>query len=231
MLRREFLSWAPLAIGIAASGRGFAATGQAFKSILEYGAKPDRKTLNTQAIQRAINDVFQSGGGTVTVPTGIYLTGRIELKSRVTLNLEAGSTLLGSTSINDYNPNPGSPTYPGTNPRHLIFAQDADDVTVTGSGCIDGQGPAFWEQSGRAPLPPEDEWADVASHDMAVKKGGRPSPMLEFVNCRRLKLDGMRIQNAPGWTLRKVNCDHVDLYGLTIKNPTNGPNTDGIDMS
>jgi polygalacturonase len=149
----------------------------------------------------------------------------------VTLSLEAGSTLLGGTSINDYNPDPGSPTYPGTNPRHLIFAQDADDVTLTGPGCIDGQGPTFWEPSGRAPLPPEEEWADVASHDMAVKKGGRPSPMLEFVNCRRLKLDGIRIQNAPGWTLRTVNCDHVDIHGLTIKNPTNGPNTDGIDMN
>jgi polygalacturonase len=66
---------------------------------------------------------------------------------------------------------------------------------------------------------------------MAVKKGGRPSPMLEFVNCRRLKLNGVRIQNAPGWTLRAVNCDHVDIHSVTIKNPTNGPNTDGIDLN
>ena len=231
MLRREFLSSAPLAIAMAAGGRGFAASRQAVKSILEYGAKPDRKTLNTRAIQRAIDEAFQAGGGTVTVPAGTFLTGRIELRSRVTLNLEAGSTLLGSTSINDYNPEPGSSAYPGTNPRHLIFAQDADDMSLTGPGCIDGQGSTFWERSGRAPLPPEDEWADVASHDMGVKKGGRPSPMLEFVNCRQLKLNGVRIQNAPGWTLRAVNCDHVDIHSVTIKNPTNGPNTDGIDLN
>jgi polygalacturonase len=231
MLRREFLASAPVAIAMAAAARAIVAPGQAMKSIRDYGAKPDGKTLNSKAIQHAIDDVFRSGGGIVIVPTGTFLTGRIELKSRVTLSLAEGSTLLGSTSMNDYNIDPGSPTYPGTNPRHLIFAQDAEDVTLTGMGCIDGQGPSFWEPSGRAPLPQEDEWADVASHSMAVRKSGRPSPMLEFVNCRRLKLDGVRIQNAPGWTLRTVNCDNVEVHGVTIKNPTIGPNTDGIDLN
>ncbi len=224
MLRRDFLSTLPIALGVVAARHGFSQFAQSTKSILDYGAKPDGRTLNTGAIQRAIDDVFRSGGGTVIVPQGIFLTGRIELKARVTLNLQSGSTLLGSTSINDY-------TSPGNNPRHLIFAQDADDVTLTGPGRIDGQGPSFWEPSGRAPSPPEEEWADVASHSLVPKKSGRPSPLLDFVNCQRLKINGVHIENAPGWTLRTVNSDNVEIRGVSIKNPTVGPNTDGIDIT
>ncbi|HMG84149.1 MAG TPA: glycosyl hydrolase family 28 protein [Terracidiphilus sp.] len=228
MLRRDFLSTVPFALGVAATGNGFSQFAQASKSILEFGAKPDGRTLNTRAIQRAIDDVFRAGGGTVNVPEGTFLTGRIELKARVTLNLQTGSTLLGSTSINDYNAESGSSH---NNPRHLIFAQDADDVTLTGPGRIDGQGPSFWEPSGRAPLPPDEEWADVASHSLAPKKSGRPSPMLEFINCQRLKIKGVHIENAPGWTLRTVNSDNVEIRGVSIKNPTVGPNTDGMDIT
>ncbi len=231
MLRRDFLSTLSIALGVVVTPRGFSQIAQGTKSILDYGAKPDGRTLNTRAIQRAIDDVFHSGGGTVIVPEGIFLTGRIELKARVTLNLQLGSTLLGSTSINDYNGDRGSLLYPGSNPRHLIVAEDADDVTLTGAGRIDGQGPSFWEPSGRAPLPPEEEWADVASHSLAPKKSGRPSPMLEFVNCQRLKINGVHIENAPGWTLRTVNSDNIEIRGVNIKNPNVGPNTDGMDIT
>ena len=229
MLRRDFLSTLPFALSVVAARRGFSQLAPASKSVLDYGAKPDGKTLNTLAIQRAIDDVFRAGGGMVNIPEGTFLTGRIELKSRVTLNLQSGSTLLGSTSINDYSAEHGSSN--GSNARHLIFAQDADDVTLTGPGRIDGQGPSFWEPSGHAPLPPEEAWADVASHSMAPKKSGRPSPMLEFINCQRLKINGIHVENAPGWTLRTVNSDNVEIRGISIKNPTVGPNTDGLDIT
>lgn len=230
MLRRDFLS-ASFALTIAAARTGFAGPNQAAKNVLQYGAKPDGRTLNTKAIQRTIDDAFRSGGGTVTVPSGTFLTRRIELKSGVTLNLEAGCTLLGSTSIDDYNGSSGLPLKSGANPRHLIVAEDADDVTLTGSGRIDGQGSSFWEPSGKVPLSAEDQWADFASRYLAPRKGGRPSPMLEFVNCRRLKIEGVHIENAAGWTLRIVNCDQVEIRGVAIKNPTEGPNTDGMDIT
>jgi len=231
MLRRDFLYTLPFALAATTTRHGFSQLSQATKSILEYGAKPDGRTLNTRAIQRAIDDVSSVGGGTVNVPEGTYLTGGVELKSRVTLNLQSGSMLLGSASMNDYNAVSGTSSHPGANPRHLIVAYDADDVSLTGSGTINGQGPSFWEPSGQAPLPPEEAWADVASHSMRPKKGGRPSPMLEFVNCRRLKISGVHIENAPGWTLRTVNSEDVEIRGIYIKNPTIGPNTDGIDIT
>lgn len=230
MQRRDFLSTFPVAAGVLILRRGFGAEPPAPRSILDFGAKGDGSTLNTKAIQRAIDHVFEAGGGAVTAPAGVFLTGRIELKSGITLNLEEGCTLLGSTSMSDYGAGHGS-SPEGGNPHHLIFAIDADNVTLSGTGRIDGQGPAFWEPSGKAPLPEDEQWADVASHALAVKKGGRPSPMLEFVNCRNLKIENVHIENAPGWTLRMVNCDSVEIQAIAIKNPVDGPNTDGIDIT
>lgn len=227
MLRRDFLRRSSLIVGFAARGIGFAAGPQS-KSILEFGAKPDGRTLNTDSIQRTIDTVAQAGGGTVHVPAGAFLTGRIDLKSRVTLYLDEGSTLLGSTSLSDYQ---GNPQNGKSNERHLIFATDAEDVTLAGPGRLDGQGASFWEPSGKTPLPPGQEWADVAARAWTEKKSGRPSPMLHFVNCRRLHVEGVHIENSPGWTLRVTNSDDVSIHGVSIRNPIYGPNTDGIDIT
>jgi polygalacturonase len=232
MRRRDFLSATlPVAGGIVLFGHQYAAATPTSRNILEFGARPDGKTVNTRAIQRAIDAVSQAGGGTVTVPVGAFLTGLIELKSKVTLNLSEGSTLLGSTSMDDYKFDSSSSGHEGPNPRHLIFAMNADDVTISGTGQIDGQGPSFWEPSDKAPPPDDQPWAGVASHDLMPRKGGRPSPMLLFVNCRRLTIEDIHIRNSPGWTLHTINCDNVDIHGISIKNPVNGPNTDGIDIT
>src|SRR6185437_9445074 len=158
-------------------------------------------------------------------------TGLIELKSRVTLNLAEGSTLLGSTSLEDYRSDSSVFGHGGPNPRHLIFAMNANDVAISGAGRIDGQGSAFWEPSGKPPLPEDQQWNGVASHDLIAKQGGRPSPMLLFVNCRGLTIENVHIANASGWTLHAINCDEVEIKGISIKNPVNGPNTDGIDIT
>jgi polygalacturonase len=227
MLRRNFLSGS-FALAMAAARQGLAWPNQVPKSILEYGAKPDGKTLNTNAIQRAIDDAHQAGGGAVHVPSGMFLTGRIDLKSHVTLYLEEGCTLRGSTSLNDYDA--GDAGGEGRR-RHLIFAHDAEGVTLAGPGRIDGQGKNFWEPSGKTPIPPDEQWADFSSRILSPKKSGRPSPMLYFVNCRQLRIEDVRIENSPGWTLHTLNCDDVNIKGIAIKNPVVGPNTDGIDMT
>ncbi|MFV0267804.1 MAG: glycosyl hydrolase family 28-related protein [Draconibacterium sp.] len=70
-------------------------------NILDYGAVSDGKTINTEAIQNAI-DKCSEKGGMVIIPAGEFLTGTIYLKSNVTLHLSENSTLLGSTNISDY---------------------------------------------------------------------------------------------------------------------------------
>jgi polygalacturonase len=227
MLRRNFLSGS-FALAIAASRQGLAWANQPPKSILDYGAKPDGKTLNTNAIQRAIDDASQAGGGTVHVPSGTFLTGRINLKSRVTLYLDQGCTLRGSTSLNDYDA--GEVGGEGRQ-RHLIYAHDVEGVTLAGPGRIDGQGKNFWEPSGKTPIPDEEQWRDFSSRVLSPKKSGRPSPMLYFVNCRQLRIEDVRIENSPGWTLHTLNCDDLTIKGIAIKTPVVGPNTDGIDMT
>jgi polygalacturonase len=231
MRRRDFLfSTIPTMGGMIAFGRKCHAEIAKPRNILDFGANPDGRTMNTRAIQRAIDSAFQAGGGTVVVPSGVFLCGLLELKSKVTLNLAEGSTLLGSTSMEDYK-FASSSGHDGPNPRHLIFAMNASDVTISGAGRLDGQGPSFWEPSGSGLLPEDQQWAGVASHELASKKGGHPSPMLLFVNCRRLAIQNIHIQNSPGWTLHTINCDEVGIHGVSIQNPVNGPNTDGVDIT
>jgi polygalacturonase len=233
MLRRDFLSASSLTMGLAATGAESAAPLRAAKSILDYGAVPGGKTLNTKAIQRAIDEVFQAGGGLVYAPPGVFLTGGIELKSRVTLYLEAGCVLLGSPNIADYAYHPGPPMLGDAQGHHLIFAQSADDVTLCGPGTVDGQGEAYWEPNpDRPPAKPEDAWHDVASgHYQAINNNSRPSPMVEFAQCRNLRISGVTLKNSSGWTLRPVDCESVFIDGIRIRNPFFGRNTDGMDIT
>lgn len=192
-----------------------------------HGARGDGKTLDTAALNRAIDACHAAGGGVAYVPPGTYLTGTVVLKSNVTLYLEAGATILGSKNIADYTLHPGPPEKGDANQKHLIFARDAENVGLAGPGLIDGQGPAFWVASGRKVPPPEESWRDVATYDW--KPLDRASPLVEFYHCKNLRIEDVRIENASGWTLRPIFCENVFIRGITIKNPVIGPNTDGID--
>jgi polygalacturonase len=194
-----------------------------------HGAQGDGKTLDTKAINEAVNACNDSGGGVVYVGPGTYLSGTVVLKSNVTLYLEAGATLLGSAKTEDYQAQTGPNLNSDAGQRHLIFARDAENVGLAGPGRIDGQGPKFWVPSQRTPLPPEEAWRDVATYDW--KPLARVSPLLEFYNCRNLRIEDVRIENASGWTLRPIQCNNVFIRGVTIKNPVIGPNTDGLDLT
>jgi hypothetical protein len=193
----------------------------------KYGAKGDGRALDSAAINSAIDACTAAGGGIVHITPGTYRCGIVILKPNVTLYLEAGATILGSTNIDDYFHHGGSGGDAGQN--HLIFAKDAENVTLRGPGRIDGQGSAFWKRSDRPPLPPDQSWADVIAHGWAPK-GKRPSPMLEFDNCTNLRIEDIHIEGAPSWTMRALNCDQVVFRGISVKNPNYGPNTDGMDI-
>ncbi|MGD0779073.1 MAG: glycoside hydrolase family 28 protein [Candidatus Solibacter sp.] len=195
--------------------------------VRDYDAAGDGHTLDTHAVNAAIDACHAAGGGIAYLPPGTYLSGTVVLKSNVTLYLEAGATLLGSTRLEDYSPQPGPPFSGDANQKHLIFARNAENVGLAGPGRIDGQGRAFWVPSGRTVPPPQDRWKDVATYDW--KPTDRPSPLLEFAGCRNLRIADVRIENASGWTLRPINCDNVFIRGISIRNPVIGPNTDGID--
>ena len=114
----------------------------------QAGAKTDGKTINTTLINQTIDRLEKGGGGTLFFPAGKYLTGPIRMKSNITLELEAGATLLFSTNFDDY--------LPFVEVRHegvmmksfspLIYATDAENITIKGEGTLDGQGKAWWDE-------------------------------------------------------------------------------------
>ncbi len=181
-----------------------------------YGAVGDGKTKDTAAVQRAIDACTAAGGGLVYLGPGTYLCGTVVLKSNVTLYLEAGATVLGSGDMSDYQP------------KHLIFASDAENVGLAGPGKIDGQGSAFWLKSNRQPVAEDKVWSDAIHLDWTHTKE-HPSPMVEFERCTDVRISDVFLCNAPGWTLRPFDCDRVQIRGIVIHNPVYGPNTDGID--
>ncbi len=180
-------------------------------NVLDLGANPDGKTLNTTIIQKAIDLCSQTGGGEVIFPPGKYLTGSIILKSEVCLNLQKGATLIGSTNIEDYHR--VKPDYlalrTGQKTIQLIFAEEQDNIGIIGSGTIDGQGKAFVRQG----------------NDEGIL---RPH-VIQFINCKNVKIEGVFMTNSAAWMQHYLACDNLYIKGISVYNHCNC-NNDGIDI-
>jgi polygalacturonase len=231
MLRRNFLySTALSSLGIGLGIEPPSTSSAHTFNVLQYGAVPDGRTLNTKQIQAAIDDASKQGGGIVYVPPGTFVTGGLTLRSYITLYLEAGSVLSGSGNTMDYEFHSGPPTDSDANGRHLIFARDCVDIEICGLGTIDGNGLAFWARRNRSQPATEDLWRDVISTEWMPRTTQRPSPMLEFAYCNNVRLKDITLSNAAGWTLRPVACKTVSITRVLIRNPVYSPNTDGMDI-
>jgi hypothetical protein len=231
MHRRELLALGAAGFSLPAAPASVPRSTAPVFDARKHGARGDGKTKDTAAIQSAIDAAFKAGGGIVQLGPGIYFTGTIMLKSNVTIYLEAGATLLGSKDLADYPPQPGPDPHSDANVHHLLFAREAENVTLCGLGRIDGQGPSFWTPSDR-PQNLEDFWRVAISNSYRPLPGNpRPSPMLEFVRCKNLHIEDVTIANSAGWTLRPIECESVFIRRIRIRNPIYGPNTDGIDVT
>lgn len=182
------LSWAPAAAQLPLS----------VFNVTSYGAAGDGRTNDAAAIQRAIDACARAGGGTVYFPAGNFLSGGLVLRSNVTIHLSAGATLWGSRRMEDFNP------------PHLIYARDAENITIEGPGTINGNGDAYWDQDYRPREP-------------------RPLFYIELVRCRNVRIRDVRFRNLPGWGIHPLECDGVFIRGVSMITDMRGPNTDGID--
>jgi polygalacturonase len=207
-----------------------AATPSALFNARSYGATGDGAHLDTAALNRAAEACAKAGGGTVIVPPGRYLTGTILLKSHVTLDIEGGATLLASQDPKDYplEPDAWVPTQKILSP--VIEAQNAENVTVTGRGEIDGQGAVWWRRldlaSPRKGMPGAQTPAEQA--DAAKVAHGRPQ-LIRFVNCRDVVIEDISLKDSPEWNIHPLFCEDVRVDGVTITAPPKSHNTDGID--
>jgi polygalacturonase len=200
--------------------------------VTEFGATGDGETLDTAAIQAAIDACADAGGGTAVVPPGEYVTAPVFLRSNVELHLAPGATLLGCTSFEEY---PTVESRDGGVEREmyaaLVTAEDEHNVAVTGRGTIDGRGEAWWEpyreDSARFDelgLDREDQYPPPEGITIEY-----PRPrLINLIDCEDVLLRDLTLRNSPCWTVHPLYCENVTIENLSIFNPEDSPNTDGI---
>ncbi len=221
-------------------------------NIADYGGIGDGRTKNTEAFARAIADCAAQGGGKVEVPSGVWLSGAIHLKSNVNLQIDKNAEIRFSTDFDDYLP-PVFSRFEGIelyNYSSLIYASNCQNIAITGQGKIDGQGQAWygWEHTRElsiqnlqaTPLNQNDQRSFAKLYLMARnnvppaervfgnKNDALPPPFIQFVNCKNVLIDGISIENSPSWTVQPLYSQNVIIRNISIKNK--GPNTDGIDI-
>lgn len=197
-------------------------------SITETGAVASPETINTRAIQRAIDRCASAGGGVVHCPPGVFLTGTLWLKSNITLELEAGCTLRACVERDEYNapdcfPEQDVVAHQAANGTHLLIAHRCDNVTVSGHGTIDGNPSAFFD---RGVIARDD--AREGSHDRHALPPERPGQMLYFARSTNVRLVNVSLVNACFWSVYMVGCESVKISGLTIRSDRRIPNSDGL---
>jgi polygalacturonase len=196
-------------------------------------ASPCDGSLWTRALQAAV-DACAARGGVVVVPPGEYLTGSVELRSNVTIEIAGGAVLRGSPDLSDY------PVVPFVHNefgevRSLFWAIGRRNIRLRGAGEVDFNHPAFMEMgqpdlrdkdSGNLPLYNERQIAE-----MTVVAKARPTQPVFFHDCERLVVEDLLLRRSPCWTLTFSACRDVKVRGITVRNHLNVPNCDGVHVS
>ena len=188
--------------------------------IRDFGADSEAPN-NSEALVAALAHVPQ--GGTLAIPAGRWLTAPLFLKSHMTLHLEEGASLV---FITDRDQVPILPARTETGQMlgsweglpeacyaSLVTAINCEELTITGSGILDGSGA-------------EGDWW---SWPKEKRNGARRARTLFLNNCRKVDISGITVQNSPSWTIHPLYCSEIDFVGLSVKNPADSPNTDGLD--
>lgn len=196
-------------------------------SITDFGAVGNGVSECTEAIQKAIQACFESGGGTVLVPEGTYLFYPIRLMSNVSLHLEKGAVLLAGTEPERYpeiQPNRIWRTAYSmrNNRRYVIYAEGVENVGIAGEGTIDFQGKSFMIIEDRE-MPLLTTW----KRKSPVMIPGRS---LFFAGCRNLRLDGITLKDSAGWNVWMLDCEEIEVSNLKITTDMRIPNGDGLNL-
>ncbi|KAL9232791.1 hypothetical protein vseg_007858 [Gypsophila vaccaria] len=195
------------------------ATSPKIISVKEYNATGDGTHYDTLPIQSAINKCPSPNPCHVIFPSnGTYLTATLQLKSGVTLVVEHGATVLGGANVEDYDPGDREKWY-------SIFAENAENVGITGGGVVSGQG---WEFVDKVDVKKN---VMLSWNHTGACLGDECRPrLLGFVGCRNLTLSNLTFLQPAYWCLHIVGCDNTYIHDITILGDFNTPNNDGIDI-
>ncbi len=187
--------------------------------VADYGARGRDIPADTAAVQAAIDACSAHGGGQVVVSSGTALTiGTIVLKSRVDLHLERGALLQASPRNADFTRFAPPPVWFEPGPVQemgvVVYADNAEDVSISGPGRIDGNGMAYVTHAGP---------------NIYTCTAVRPF-LVVLRNCRHVLLRDVSLTNSAFWTLRLLGCDDASLDSLRIDGDLRMPNNDGIDI-
>lgn len=195
-------------------------------AITAFGAVAGGVTLNTTAIQAAIDAAAAQGGGTVVVPAGVFRSGSLFLKQGVALHLAAGAVLKGSENIEDY-PKLMTRIEGHFEPWRmaLVNAAGLTGLRISGPGKLDGSGPVFWAAYWQR------RKENPRCTNLEVER-----PRLMFIDrCNDVRLENLALEDSGFWNLHLYRCRDVLIEGVRITIPSStpalrGPSTDGIDV-
>ena len=218
-------STAPLPAWVSKVGARTEPRGRKTFSANKYGASADGATNSTKAIQRAIDECSNRGGGIVMFDKGEYVTGALFLKDNVDLRIDTGVILLGSQDDADY---PKLPTRVAgiemTWPAGLINVNNVRNAKISGGGTIDGRGQKWWAKYGALRKD-----YDTRGLRWAADYDAERVRLMVIWRSSDVKIENLNLKRSGFWTVQVVYSDHVTVDGVKITD-NSGPSTDGVDI-
>jgi polygalacturonase len=194
-------------------------------NIKDFGAVGDSLTVNTEAIQKAIDKCSKDGGGIVVISEGIYISGTLLLKDNVTLHVAENTKLMGSSNPKEYQ---SIDTFVDATGQErgtcLIGSKDATNIGIIGKGIIDGNGAAFLRKNLKLKM------KALGLDPETTKNFGTNRPfLLRFVRTGQITLKDIHIREAAAWACHFFQSHDILVDNMTIYNHAN-KNNDGIDL-
>jgi polygalacturonase len=209
-----------LALGMAILTTMTAGAARVF-NVRDCGATGDGQTLDTAAIQKALDQCGTNGGGTVRIPAGTYRSQPLVLRNATTLQLDKGAKLVATDDPADY---VAMDKAGGKKAMAFISGSRLTNITITGQGTIDGSGARWWK--------PVREGKAAAKAEGTEFKETVHRPRLIVLNrCKNIRVEGVTLANSPSFHLVPSDSEYVVIENVTITAPADSPNTDAIDPS